>query len=194
MTAAQQKSRERFKKAIAEAKKLRKKNPKLSQAQAVKQAWAILYSSGTVSGVKKKAAKKAAAKKKTAVKKKAAVKKSSYHKDNKSHNVNIRVISGVPTSLDMVASKKNLQVVEVKYNFQGLKKYKGYILIDNERNEIVEIEPWKSSQYNWKVILRLGEYNNDIFYCKNLSEVVKKINLSNIKPGKTGYKYTGPIK
>ena len=54
MTAAQQKSRERFKKAIAEAKKIRKKNPKLSQAQAVKQAWAILYSSGKVSGVKKK--------------------------------------------------------------------------------------------------------------------------------------------
>lgn len=84
MTAAQLKSRERFKKAIAEAKKLRKKNPSLSQAQAVKQAWAILYSSGKVSGVKKKAAKKA------------AVKKSSYHKDTKSHNVNIVVVSGLP--------------------------------------------------------------------------------------------------
>lgn len=43
MTAKQKAARVKFKKAIAEAKKLRAKNPKLSQAQAVKQAWAILY-------------------------------------------------------------------------------------------------------------------------------------------------------
>jgi hypothetical protein len=48
MTAAQKKNRERFKKAAAEAKKLRKKNPSLTQAEAVKQAWAIMYKkSGT---------------------------------------------------------------------------------------------------------------------------------------------------
>lgn len=44
MTAKQKANRERFKKVVAEAKKLRKKNPKLTQAQAVKQAWAIMYS------------------------------------------------------------------------------------------------------------------------------------------------------
>lgn len=44
MTVKQKQARARFKAAIAEAKKLRKKNPKLTQAQAVKQAWAILYS------------------------------------------------------------------------------------------------------------------------------------------------------
>lgn len=44
MTAKQKTNQARFKKAIAEAKKLRKKNPGLTQAQAVKQAWAILYS------------------------------------------------------------------------------------------------------------------------------------------------------
>jgi hypothetical protein len=44
MTAKQRTNQARFKKAIAEAKKLRKKNPSLTQAQAVKQAWAILYS------------------------------------------------------------------------------------------------------------------------------------------------------
>lgn len=43
MTAKQKANRERFKKVVAEAKKLRKKNPKLTQAQAVKQAWAISY-------------------------------------------------------------------------------------------------------------------------------------------------------
>jgi hypothetical protein len=85
MTAAQKINAERFKKAIAEAKKLRKKNPKLTQAQAVKQAWAILYKTGKVAGTKKTATKKTAKKK---------AKTKSYHKDTKSHNVNIRVMSG----------------------------------------------------------------------------------------------------
>jgi len=85
MTAKQKANQARFKKVVAEAKKLRKKNPKLTQAQAVKQAWAISYS-------KKKVG---AAPKKKAAKKKAAKKSSSYHKDTKSHNVNIRVMSGV---------------------------------------------------------------------------------------------------
>jgi hypothetical protein len=80
MTAKQKAARARFKSAIAEAKKLRAKNPKLSQAQAVKQAWAILYSKDKpakkVGSVKKKAApKKKAAVKKAAPKKRAASKK-----------------------------------------------------------------------------------------------------------------------
>lgn len=92
MTAKQKANRERFKKVVAEAKKLRKKNPKLTQAQAVKQAWAISYSKkrAGVGAVKKKTAKKKPTKKKAAPKK-----SSSYHKDTKSHNVNIRVISGM---------------------------------------------------------------------------------------------------
>ena len=44
MTAKQKAAREKFKKVVAEASKLRKKNPKLTQAQAVKQAWEIQYS------------------------------------------------------------------------------------------------------------------------------------------------------
>jgi len=84
MTPAQKKNVERFKKAAAEAKKLRAKNPKLSQAQAVKQAFAILYKGGKIAAVK------------TATKrKKTAAKKVSTHKDTRSHNVNIRVMSGV---------------------------------------------------------------------------------------------------
>ena len=69
MTAKQKANQARFKKVVAEAKKLRKKNPKLTQAQAVKQAWAIMYSKGK--------------------------KVSGSHKDTKSHNVNIRVVSGI---------------------------------------------------------------------------------------------------
>jgi len=44
MTAKQKAARAKFKAVVAEAKKLRKKNPKLTQAQAVKQAFAISYS------------------------------------------------------------------------------------------------------------------------------------------------------
>lgn len=43
MTAKQKANRERFKSAIAEAAKIRAKNPKLTQAEAVKKAWAIIY-------------------------------------------------------------------------------------------------------------------------------------------------------
>lgn len=95
MTAKQKAARAKFKAIVKEASKLRKKNPKLTQAQAVKQAWAISYGKkrAGVGAVKKKAAKKkAATKKKAAPKKKTAT---SYHKDTKSHNVNIRVISGI---------------------------------------------------------------------------------------------------
>ena len=70
MTAKQRAARAKFKAVVAEAKKLRKKNPKLTQAQAVKQAFAISYS-----------------------KKRAGV--GETHKDTKSHNVNIRVVSGI---------------------------------------------------------------------------------------------------
>lgn len=93
MTAKQKAARAKFKAVVQEAKKLRAKNPKLTQAQAVKQAWAISYS--------KKAGKVAAAPKKKAVRKKAAkkaVKRStakSYHKDTASHNVRISVMSGI---------------------------------------------------------------------------------------------------
>jgi hypothetical protein len=73
MTAKQKANQARFKKVVAEAKKLRNKNPKLTQAQAVKQAWAMTYSKKDVSV-------------------------SGYHKDTKSHNVNIKVVSGIKIS------------------------------------------------------------------------------------------------
>lgn len=109
MTAKQKAARANFKKAVTEAQKLRKSNPKLTQAQALKQAFAANKKVGAVkkkSAPKKKAApKKAAPKKKSAIKKAAPKKKAAskkvaskritdIHKDSKSHNVNIRVVSG----------------------------------------------------------------------------------------------------
>lgn len=44
MTAKQKANQKRFKKAIAEAKKLMKKNPKLSRKDALKRGFAIEYS------------------------------------------------------------------------------------------------------------------------------------------------------
>jgi len=79
MTVKQKAARTKFKMAIAETKKLRAKNPKLSQAQALKQAFAILYGKDKtvkkVGSVKKKSAVKKAAPKKIAAVKKAAPKK-----------------------------------------------------------------------------------------------------------------------
>lgn len=96
MTAKQRAARAKFKAVVAEAKKLRKKNPNLTQAQAVKQAFAISYGKKRdgVGAVKKKAVpkKKAAP---TKVKAKKSKKTSEMHTDTKSHNVNIRVISGL---------------------------------------------------------------------------------------------------
>lgn len=83
MTSAQKANRERFKKVVKRAGAIRKANPRLTQGEAVKRAWAEAKR-GKVSGSVKPA------KKKTARRKAARV-----HKDTKSHNVNIRVISGV---------------------------------------------------------------------------------------------------
>ena len=107
MTAKQKANQARFKKVVAEAKKLRKKNPKLTQAQAVKQAWAMTYSKKDVSvgATKKKKTKKKSAP--TKVKAKKVKRTSEMHTDTKSHNVNIRVMSGVKkTNVNIEASKK----------------------------------------------------------------------------------------
>lgn len=106
---------------IAEAKKIRKKYPKKEWKDCVKQASAIYASKHKTKtvGAVKKAAKKKVAKKKT------ATKKSSYHKDTKSHNVNIRVVSGVRkkkiSGLDGVSRKGKKTIV--KYSrISGLDK------------------------------------------------------------------------
>lgn len=147
MTAKQKAARAKFKAIVKEASKLRKKNPKLTQAQAVKQAWAISYSTKKISGsnysgrsveirpasasskkfivwdtktnqifanekfdsyseavqfirqnkLKLKNKKIGAVKKKSAPTKVKAKKRAAteMHTDTKSHNVNIRVISGI---------------------------------------------------------------------------------------------------
>jgi hypothetical protein len=116
MTAAQKAAREKFKKAVTDAQKLRKNNPKLTQAQALKQAFA-------------------ANKKVGAVRKKAATKKvTGSHKDTKSHNVNIRVVSGY--------KKVGALPIDFKGNFQGFrfKVLNQYQLDGGVTAQIVELD------------------------------------------------------
>jgi enoyl reductase-like protein len=86
---------------IKKAKALRKAAPKkyAKWTDYVKAASATIKpkKKATVGAVKKKAVKKAAPKKavKKVVKKAATKKATSIHKDSKSHNVNIRVMSGI---------------------------------------------------------------------------------------------------
>lgn len=123
MTKAQIENKKRFIAVQAEAKKLKAKNPKLTHIMAVKQAWAIMQGkpAAKVGAIKKTEAKKPVVKKavkrdpiygrlnltgketnlgyvtKKVTTKKPAVKKMpiSKHKDTKSHNVNIKVVSGM---------------------------------------------------------------------------------------------------
>lgn len=135
MTAKQRAARAKFKAVVKEAAKLRKKNPKLTQAEAVKQAFAISYSkqrkgkklgatsrqTGTSDKLRDKARKaKPPGKRKAG---KTAQRKYYYeyrknrtdkpgkltgtHKDTKSHNVNIRVVSGIDDQ--MTAIRNNLE-------------------------------------------------------------------------------------
>jgi hypothetical protein len=126
MTAQQKAARLKFKAALAEAKKLRKKNCKLTQAQAVKQAFAIINEKerrnpikkikktvtdslakfkkgfekgyyGEDYGKKRRRRKVGAAP--TKVKAKKSKRTREMHTDTKSHNVNIRVMSGVDKNL-----------------------------------------------------------------------------------------------
>lgn len=124
MSKAQKQAQNKFKEAVKIAKQLRAKDPKLSHPEAVKKAFAQL--SGPAKKTAKKTAKPAA--KKTArpvAKKKASC--STDHRDNKSHNVNIRVLSGYPYAT--VPELVNL------YTFDQLRK-----LRNEKEDEIKAVE------------------------------------------------------
>jgi len=110
MSAAQKKARENFKKAIAYKKKT---------GCSLKQAFAYVKG-GKVGVVKKAFVKKA-------VKKVASKKLVSSHKDTRSHNVNIRVVSGV----------KKLSSEETKFLHSEIKNATGY----NYRGKILFGQP-----------------------------------------------------
>jgi len=200
MTVKQRQARAKFKAAIKEAGKLRKKNPKLTQAQAVKQAWAILYSKerkGEKIGYSKereklhknatawlKKRKKVdedktkkervsmayqrapfgrpgvgAIKKKSATKVKAKKGKTTeMHTDTKSHNVNIRVVSGINTNT----------IQEIKRILELEEKWKKVLFILEGQKKV------EKNFTNKKLLSR------DIMKVKNVIKDLKK-NISNLK-------------
>jgi hypothetical protein len=145
MTPAQKKNVARFKAAAAEAKKIRAKDPKLSQAEAVKKAFAKLY--GVASSAKKKAPAKAAR---------------SSHKDTKSHNVNIRVMSG---------TKKRVGALPVGFTGKFLgwafKVLNQFTLDGGVTAQIVELDP------PGKIIAELDGRKEDVqrAYTKTLQKI-----------------------
>jgi hypothetical protein len=124
MTAKQKQARAKFKAVVKEAAKLRKKNPKLTQAQAVKQAFAISYSK------ERKGEKLGAVKKKSATKVKATKRKGTeMHTDTKSHNVNIRVISG----LSKITGTPHKSKYFIKYKIDNIQRVEYFDKLPKDR-------------------------------------------------------------
>jgi len=172
MTPAQKKNVARFKAAAAEAKKIRAKDPKLTQAEAVKKAFAKLY------GVKKTATKKAVAKKTVAKKKPARKKVGEYHKDQKSHNVNIRVVSGV---------KKRVGALPVGFTGKFLgwpfKVLNQFTLDGGVTAQIVELDP------PGKIIAELDGRKEDVerAYTKIFQKIAIPYAALNVSYNKPAY-------
>ena len=126
---AQKKARENFKKAIEYRKKT---------GCSLKQAFAHVSGKKTVVKKKatpkkvavKKAAKKVVKKKIGVVKKKAVKKPISTHKDTKSHNVNIKVVSGIADKQKaintlMLMEKDLLEAIKFREDYKNTTIVKG---------------------------------------------------------------------
>jgi hypothetical protein len=166
MTAKQRAARAKFKAVVKEASRLRKKNSKLTQAQAVKQAFAISYGkkrSKVGAAPKKKAAKKAAP---TKVKAKKGKRTSEMHTDTKSHNVNIRVMSGVN---DMALKLNMHHVQELRHltNELSVRQYQLKKTIDQRKAS----RDKDAKNYFNKLALRLRD---EIQGIKKQISIVKK--------------------
>jgi hypothetical protein len=155
---------------IKEAKAIRKKSPKIEWKKAVAQASAIYASKHkgkspvgkkkavkkaakkkAVGSVKKKAAKKVARKK--ATKKVGVVKKATtMHKDTKSHNVKISVMSGVNDKI--LQDLKQINERENYFNNQLIRLKQDYAALKTQKNSRGHIIANKRYEQQVKSILR----------------------------------------
>jgi hypothetical protein len=108
--------------------------------------------------VKKAAPKKAATVKKSAPKKVAT--KKSTHKDTKSHNVNIRVVSGVDIT--------NLSIKKIKENNQSIEKCESALIRNKEK---MKLFPYKT-QF-WKTWFKVRNIR--------ISAMIKELKSENTK-------------
>jgi hypothetical protein len=139
MTAAQKAAKEKFSKAIAYRTKT---------GVSLKEAFAHVYGK-KVGAVKKKAApKKKPAVKKAAPKKSVAKKVATNHKDTKSHNVNIRVVSGfvgrlIVKAFTLAELKKMNPVFFEKGKDKSAGIYKRKLIVSKKLESQVMIEAKK---------------------------------------------------
>lgn len=147
---------------IKEAKVIWKKHPKLSWQEAIKKASTIYKSkhkpkkSGkAIAGkrIVKKSAPKKSAPKKVATKK-------STHMDTKSHNVNIRVVSGVDIT--------NLSIKKIKENNQNIEKLESALIRNKEK---MKLSPYKT-QF-WKTWFKVRN--------TRISAMIKELKVENTK-------------
>jgi hypothetical protein len=181
MTAKQKAAREKFKKVVAEAGKLRKKNPSLTQAQAVKQAFAISYSKGgevkKVGAVKKKYTQKQLEKiaDDYAYITEGDVDKITYRLLDKDYTDKL-----LPIYLDKIAeyNKKNKKVGSIKKKAATKKK------IGNTSGILIQFNPRLKT---WAVYEN-GEYQGNWKTLKNAKDWVKAyFGEEANKIDKTGY-------
>lgn len=212
MTAKQRAARAKFKAVVKEAAKLRKKNPKLTQAEAVKQAFAISYSKqrkgkklGATSrqtGTSDKARDKARKAKPPGKRKagKTAQRKYYYeyrknrtdkpgkltgtHKDTKSHNVNIRVVSGI--------GDVGQKFTRINNDVNGNPRYVVHFLELLNDEERISIPYNKKYEYALKKAKKIGgrKFSNKqygggiVFQSYNLQDTWNAIQRIKENPGK----------
>jgi len=210
MTAKQKAAREKFKAVVKEAAKLRKKNPKLTQAQAVKQAFAISYSkkgkklgsaSRQTGTSDKKRDQQRKAKKPGKRKSGPGAQRPYYyeyrknrtdkpgkltgtHKDTKSHNVNIRVVSGIGD----IGEK----FTRVNNDVNGNPRYVIHFLELLNTEENISIPFNKKYEYALKKAKKIGgrKFSNKqygggiVFQSYNLQDTWNAIQRIKEKPGK----------
>ena len=144
-------------KIVAKAKTLKKSHPNTKWTDLIKKASKLVSpAKKSVGSVKKKSTVKKAVKKyapvKPLAKKKKAVKKSiarSTHKDTKSHNVNIRVMSGINDSLkrfnDTIKEIHSLEegIIRVKKGIPDMHKFekqRANEVLRNWRKMLIELK------------------------------------------------------
>jgi phage shock protein A len=180
-------------KIVTKAKTLRKSYPNAKWTDLIKKASKLVTpASKSVAGTKKKAVKKHAPIKPLAKKKK-AVKKSparSLHKDTKSHNVNIRVMSGAKRSKTRSAESEKIRSTVKKDGFimphgYGVTKGKRVVsgIGSDAMNRIKHLQQRILSQEtmanNIKSLMKSDKYKKDKEFIKEGKKTIMTITKVN---------------
>jgi len=148
-------------KIVAKAKALKKAAPKKFSkwTDYIKAASKGMKKPAPVKKVKKKTVKKSVSGVKKTAPKKRATKKSATHKDTKSHNVNIRVVSGVDS----------FGIMQLKQVAHKIKSYESGI-----NDDTVRLKNSKSAQYKSFFKIQIKRKREHIANLKKQMTLIKK--------------------